>query len=337
MLGHGRDGVDRERLVAEIYKAVLGGGSLSNLLGQLAHLTNSDKAFWGFFDLQRRTGRFLDSYNADPRMVERYNAGGAAANPWLAKAQYFQAPDLIWHGSKIILTSDLARTSFFKDFLEPQQIFHTLHIVISVEGAQVTHVMLTRPLHDGEYRAADIELAHCFAFHARKAGESAGWMSGVRMIQMSLSDIVDDAGLGVAVFEPPALVYASKSFERCLQSVGATAVPHGMQPGAGKPILFPKPLADAIYKHDYATATPLVMERRDGEGRLLIVVKPSLLENGRYPARKALIVTVFALDQPVIVNEDLLRRAYGLTVSEAHICSPLAQGARVEPRAGAEY
>ncbi len=322
----------RELLVGEIYRALFGAAPIAQALRELAALTDSDKAFWGSFDLQRNTGYIADSYNFAPEFIQKYNWTLSSQNAWLAKTQYYQAEGLIWRGSRIVPARDLVATPFYAEFLAPQRIYHTLHIVIAVNAERVTHVLLSRPEHQPDFGEADIELARCFAFHARQALESHRVLAAQTMIQAGLAEVVSDAALGVAIVDPPVVLYTSVICDRILASLGA---PNGSHKGPSAlrsgVVHFPRAVAEAINGHHDASVKRLIVNRPNGHGRVLVSIKAL---NHQTPAqiesRRRLIVSFFDLSQRVPIDEDLLQSAYDLTASEIRVCSLLANDENVE-------
>lgn len=326
----------RELLIAEIYKAALGAASVSSLLQYLAEMTQSDKAFWGYFDQGRRAGVITDFFNADRCIVERYNARLSSQNAWLNKANYFQSEGLVWRGARIVPLEELAGTEFHGQFLAPQAIGHTLHIVIAVDGAHVLHAMLTRHPHDSDYTEREIEIARCFALHARRAEQTRRRVARLQMVQSGLSNVIDDAALGVAILDPPELLYLSDTCEHILGLLGARPptrpanTPLQGRQNAAR-IYFPRVIADAIGNCIRSGATRLIINRPDIDRQLLVDIRPFPFEGpSRLDVRTGVAITFYDLGQRVSVDEELLQSAYELTASEARICSLLANGERVE-------
>jgi DNA-binding CsgD family transcriptional regulator len=329
MRGRRHTGDEREVLIGQVYRSVLGAAPMSDALRKLAELTNSDKAFWGCFDLRQRRGYFLNSFNAPQNAVSEYHTRYSAENVWLARPQYFQLEGLIWRGSKIVPMQELASTQFYKSFLAPQEIYHTLHIAIEIDGDRVSHLMLTRPQREADFAESEIEIAQCFALHARRALEDQREAAGVRMIQAGLAEVTEDAGLGVAILDPPSVIYASPTCEKILVSLGApTIARHANSDSRPRQMLFPRAVADVINRPDGSSPTSVIVNRPDG-GKVLACIK--LFAFGNTSAhRTGLIVTLLDLTQHVTVDQDLLRRAYELTASEARVCSLLANGQSVD-------
>jgi len=326
----------REFLIGEIYKAALGAAPVSGLLQYLAEMTQSDRAFSGCFNQRRRDGVITDYFNADRNLIERYNKGLSSQNPWLSKANYFQSEGLIWRGARIVPIEELAGTEFHQQFLEPQAIGHTLHIVVAVEEARIWHVMLARDRHEVDFGEREIEVARCFALHARRAQESQRDVSRHRLVQSGLSCVIDNAALGVAVLDPPEVVYLSDTCESILASLGAPTPPRRAaiagrsQPGVAR-IYFPRAVADAVNNHTHDGATRLIINRQDSDRQLLVDIRSfQFAGSSRLERRTGIVVTFFDLGQDVSVDEKLLQSAYELTASEARICSLLANGERVE-------
>lgn len=325
----------REVLIGEIYKSALGAAPVSALLQHLAEMTHSDKAFWGCFDQSRRVGVLTDYFNADRQLVERYNDCLSPQNAWLNKVNYFQSEGLIWRGTRIVPFEELSGTEFYRQFLAPQVIGHTLHIVVSVEGARVSHVMLTRNPHELDYGEQEIEIARCFAMHARRAQESQRHVSRLRMVQSGLLNVIDNAAIGVAILDPPELVYLSETCESILVSLGAPPsrsrnVAAQSHPNAAR-IYFPRVVAEAVNNHTLKGTTRLIVDRPDIGRQLLVDIRPFAFdEPSIHEGRTGLAVTFYDLGQSIAVDEELLQSAYELTASEARICSLLANGERVE-------
>lgn len=322
-------------VVSDIYRAAAGTVPMTTVLASLAEATDSDKAFAGWYDLAIRTGRIEHAVNADHGLVVTYNQRLCAENVWFREAQYFQAEGLVWDGARITSGKVVACSDFCTQFVAPQAIVHTLHVVIAVEGARVSYVMLTRGPTDPEYAAAQHELCRSFALHARRALDIQHAFGRLRLIQAGLAGVIDEAALGVAIVEPPATpVHAGRSFERMLAKLGAQA-PHDVElrrNGTNSAIRckIPKALADAIAKHDLRFTANLALARPDCERPLLAELRPFAIDGGGEKSRRALAVIIHDPDQQIRIDEDALRTAYQTTASEARICSLLAGGERLE-------
>ncbi len=322
-------GNEYELFIGQIYRSILGVAPMKDALEQLAHLTHSDKVLLGRYDLRRRAGYIEEAWNVQPPFLRAYAETHAAGNVWLAKSQYFQLEGLIWHGSKIVSEQELVGTPFYKEFLAPQDMHHTLHIAIASDGDRVVHAMLTRPQREPDFSESEIEIARCFALHARRALEDRKAADGARMIQAALVEATEDAGWGIAVLDPPAVLFASATFEKILTSLGAPG--NGRNGGSEartRQMLFPRAVADAINSARDSSSANALMSRPDG-GKVLANVKAFSL-GGHPPRRSGVVVTLVDLTQGVIIDQELLQRAYDLTATEARVCSLLADGQSVD-------
>lgn len=326
----------RELLVAEIYKAAFGATAWSHLLGCLCELTHSDRAFAATFDLSKREARIFASFNAEPQVVALYNGGLGAENPWLAKSNYFQSSGLVWRGSRIVSDEQLATTRFFRDFLLPQAIRHTLHLVVDLSDAVVSHVILVRGRHEPDFGSAEIEVGRCFIQHAQNALTCHRESVRKAFVQKGLSHVIDDAALGVAIVDPPNVVYMSETCERLLADMGA--MPKAKGPGAfGRPttstpkLSFPRAVADAVSTYPGMGTTRLILTSVDRDRKILVDIRSFVAPaDNAAQTRMGLAVTFYDLEQRICVDEALLQEAYELTASEARICSLLVNGERVE-------
>jgi DNA-binding CsgD family transcriptional regulator len=326
-MGWSEHATAREHLIGEIYRAHFGAIPRADVLNVLVEQTHSDKALWGSYNLKARHGEIFSSLNVAPEYLEMYNSGLSRQNIWFARPHYFQAEGLIWPGSRIVPPQDLESSDFFKAFLAPQHMYHTLHIVVSVEPHVVTHVTLTRPFHEPDFGSQEVDLARCFALHARRAGENRAGLANARIVETALAHVLEDAGFGIAVLNPPEVIYASKTCLRLLDSLGAPTAQSMSKPGSPR-LFFPRVIAEAISSESTRVA---VLERPSDGGRVLVSVKQIHVGGDIAHARqKGVIVAFFDLNQSIRVDEDLLRRAYDLTASEAKVCSLLANGKNVE-------
>jgi DNA-binding CsgD family transcriptional regulator len=325
------NGEHRELLVGEIYRSVLGVAPLRHALRELALQTGSDKAFWGTFDAQQSAAQILDAYNAAPDFIEKYNSTLPARDVWFSKAQYYQAEGLIWRGSRIVPLEDLTSTRFFSDFLAPQQIYHTLHIVIMVSPGKVTRVLLTRPEHEPDFSDKDLETARCFAFHARQALESYSTLAGQTMVRAGLAEVITDAALGVAIVDPPTVIYTTKVCDRILASLGApSAIGNGGSRAISGVVHFPRAVAEAINAHKNGAVRRLIVSTPNQDRDVLVSIKAVFYRNPAHFEKRLLVVSFFDLSQNVPIDDELLQSTYDLTASEIRICALLANGESVE-------
>jgi len=324
-------GEQRELLVGEIYRSVLGAAPLRHALRELATLTGSDKAFWTTFDAQESTARIVDAHNVAADAIARYNSALPAHDVWFSKAQYYQAEGLIWRGSRIVPLEELAATRFFADFLTPQQIYHTLHIVIMAGAGKVTRVLLTRPEHEPDFADKDLDTARCFAFHARQAMESYRSVAGQKMIRAGLTEVISDAALGVAILDPPAVIYTTKTCDRILASLGApTAAGSAGSRAIAGVIHFPRAVAEAINTHKNGGVRRLIVSTPSRDRDVLVSIKAVVHRSPGHFDKRLLVVSFFDLSQRVPIDDELLRSTYDLTASEIRICALLTNGESVE-------
>jgi DNA-binding CsgD family transcriptional regulator len=320
----------RELLVGEIYRSVMGAAPLKHALRELALQTNSEKAIWGSFDVARASGQILDTYNVAPDFIEKYNTRLPSEDVWLSKAQYYQAEGLIWRGARIVAQEELARTRFYSEFVAPQQIYHTLHIVVMVSPGKITRVLLSRPEHEPDFTDKDIETARCFAFHARQALEGYRTLSGQAMVRAGLAEVIGDAALGVAILDPPVVIYTTKVCDRILATLGAPDVRTSGSRSLSGVVHFPRAIADAINAHKNGGVRRLIVGTPDREGHVLVSIKAVAFRGPLHLEKPLLVVSFFDLSQKVPIDDELLQSTYDLTASETRICAMLANGESVE-------
>jgi DNA-binding CsgD family transcriptional regulator len=326
-----RNGEQRELLVGEIYRSILGAAPLRHALRELAIQTKSDKAFWSVCDLQRGTSQIIDSHNLAPEFIEKYSTTAPFHDLWLSKTQYYQAEGLIWRGSRILPLPDLVASSFYADFLGPQQIFHTLHIVVLAGAGKVARVLLSRPEQEPDFGLKDIEIARCFAFHARQALESHWAVAGQAMVRAGLAAVISDAALGVAILDPPKVIYTTEICDRILAALGGPAgTKYKGSRSLTAAVYFPRVVAEAINSHHNGGVKRLIVSTPDQEKNVLVNIKSVSYRGPAEVDKRLIVVSFFDLDQKVPIDQDLLQSTYDLTASEVRICALLANNESVE-------
>ncbi|NJO35963.1 MAG: helix-turn-helix transcriptional regulator [Rhodospirillales bacterium] len=237
---------------------------------------------------------------------------------------------MIWRGSRIVPIPELIATRFFSDLLAPHQIFHTLHIVVMAGPSMVTRVLLSRPEQEPDFSLRDIDVARCFAFHARQALESHWTLAGQAMIRTGLNEVISDAALGVAILDPPRVIYTTKNCD-------LICVPWGRLGRQIRGIAFthrcgalPRSVAEAIGAHHNGGVKRLIVSTPDQSKQVLVNIKAVVHRGPAHMDKRLLVVSFFDLDQKVPIDHDLLQSTYDLTASEVRICALLANNESVE-------
>ena len=323
-------------MIAALYASAAELVPPSRPLELLVELTRSDKAFLAWFDLEKKRGGILATFNVEPHFIETYNELYAAQNPWLARESYFQAEGLVWRGAEIVEPARLRETEFYKLFLYGQAIGPTLHLVVRVREPVVFHVMLTRRSNSEDYDSAAVELCRHYAAHARRAFDVSDAGATRRFVLQAADAAIDELAAGVAIVEAPSTVlHSNATFEALLSAVQAPLKPQ--TPAVqrflrlSKPnreVRLPKPLIDALS----ANPVPGFCNISTGlETRPLTVgIRPLRLSGpGGGDSRQGYVLIARAAETAFEVDEAPLRAAYQLTAAEARICSALISGDNV--------
>jgi DNA-binding CsgD family transcriptional regulator len=329
-----------EELVTALYAAVTEIKPASRPLEILAELTRSDKAFMARHDFDRRQGAIVASFNVEPNFIETYKDLYAGQNPWLARADYFQAEGLVWRGSDIADLARIRETEFYKLFMYGQAIENTAHIIVRVRGPELLHVMLTRrPLAD-DYDANALEVCRLFAFHARHALKIGKALTSCQFVNEGLNMALDEVAAGVAIVELPATVrHMNRTCIDLLQSCGGSTDPgharaavSANHPGRRTAdIRLPRALLDALAAREPPRSFILRAEVNEGSRPIVVEIRPIQLR--REPGgilRKGFALICRSSQTEIEVDQPALRAAFGLTASEARVCATLAEGENIQ-------
>jgi DNA-binding CsgD family transcriptional regulator len=196
---------------------------------------------------------------------------------------------------------------------------------------KITRVLLSRPEHEPDFTDKDIETARCFAFHARQALEGYRTLSGQAMVRAGLAEVIGDAALGVAILDPPVVIYTTKVCDRILASLGA---PPDVKTSGSRSLSgvvhFPRAIAEAINAHKNGGVRRLIVGTPDRDGHVLVSIKAVAFRGPLHLEKRLLVVSFFDLSQKVPIDDELLQSTYDLTTSETRICAMLANGESVE-------
>lgn len=324
-------------MIAAIYAAAAGLMPPSRPLEILVEATRSDRAFVAHFDLEKRNGKILSSFNIEPNFIESYDRIYAAQNPWLARGSYFQAEGLVWRGNEIVDLDSITDTDFFRLFMCGQAIENTAHAVIRVRGNELHHLMLTRRPRAEDYHEASLENCRIFAYHARHALNVGGAVMEALLAGEGYSAALDGLGIGIAVIELPGNVL--RMTPTCAKLLGLRR-PHAAIAGSRRGAPFsgsearklqdlplPRPLVDAIGQRPIPTSCVIHSSPDAGARPVAVELRPTRMRPGvGLQATDGLILVCRKCETEFDVDDTALRSAFYLTFSEARVCQALIRG-----------
>jgi DNA-binding CsgD family transcriptional regulator/PAS domain-containing protein len=326
-------------MIAAVYDAAARLVPASRPLELLAKLTDSDKAFAAWFDLERRIGAITASFNVEPHFIDTYGEIYGSENPWLARASYFQAEGLVWRGSEIIQPAQLKETQFFRLFCYGQSIENTAHLVIRVSGAELLHVMLTRRHPSEDYEDDALDICRLYAQHARHAQRIGEALADRDFLKSGFDLAVDDLGVGIAIIRASgAILYANAAFEATMARQDGprqSGPQHSRLPplAMGRQTLerrLPRAVADALAKKPVPASCVLHLSADDEKRPVAVRFHPITLRcDLRKQSQEGYVLLFKSADGGAQLDEQALRAGYWLTASEARVCAALVRGENV--------
>ncbi len=325
-------------LVARAYDAAGDAGRWPSFLTALQDAVGATGARLGYHDFRRRCGVFGFASRMEPAYMESYDRYYSRIMPGPERVEHLLTLTPVFCASSIVVpTEELLGTEYFADWLRPQRILHNISGCLLYDGHSMTSGFdLFRPMHGDDFGPRETGLVYLLLPHLRRALQLHERLTGLEQLQLAIQDAIESLALGVILFDADGqMVSANRAARRILASVDGLrssgrlvraqcrnedvalrAVIHGAaQTGAGCGI---------------ASGGTLRISRPSGRQAYVALVSP--LRTRDVDLVRAGTAAVLFLSDPERLPETppaILQRLFGLTATEARVCSLLARGETV--------
>jgi DNA-binding CsgD family transcriptional regulator/PAS domain-containing protein len=283
-----------------IYDAASDDGAWPNALAGLAAFIGAEAVALLKHDYQAAEGCMVFAVGVRSDYARRYSTEFAVKNPWLRDENAYQ-PDRVFLGESIIPNSRLVETEFYREYLRPQGLLHSISGVLCRTGQEVHFVSGLRDA--GRQAFGDRNLGDLSEFlpHMRRAFQIHRELARHRSERMAFQDLFDHLSAPVLLVDAQARpTYINRAAEqiltrkdglaligrklaaasgtehyqlmRCIGSAAANRAPRGQMPGGRIAISRPSGLQpyQAIV---LALAVTSQVEARQGKGMAAVVIK----------------------------------------------------------------
>ncbi len=291
--------------------------------------------------LPKAQGGFIhQSIGLAPRFVETYAKSHAAQDVWMKRLGFSGGGSVAMRGEELVPEHLLTGSDFYREWLAPQDLFHSLLFVLM--RREESHIVCAAFRGESEGRFED-DITSFFAresAHLSRALKIHGIMSRTTTERDAALAALDQIPIGVVIVDDAGMVLDSNHVaNEVLASNDGLMVDRCGLKGYTR---------EATLKLHELIATAINPDRQvDPEATDTILVnrpsgRPSLAVTvGRLPLasrflgteRRAAAIYITDPQTPFDLDSAKLRRLYKLTPAEARLAAHMAQGSRLEDAA----
>lgn len=276
----------------------------------------------------------------DPTWMRRYREYYSRINPWITQRKDLLEVGSIVTSQMICPDSQVLRSEYYADFLQPQGIFHGLRAVILREDSRVYALTTLRPASNGAFGPREIDLVKALMPHLQRTLQIRRRFADLERIQDAASAAFDLMAFGLILLDSAGRVLIiNRSAREIIEtrdglSVGGDGLHAATSAETAQLRRLVLAAAATSAGRALASGGAINLSRPSMSRPLAVLVAPlgrRELTLGRTRAHVAVFVT-----DPERTPEGpphVLQRLYSLTPAEARLVSLLMQGHTVEAAA----
>jgi DNA-binding CsgD family transcriptional regulator len=327
----------KHSLINKVYEAVWDRELWPDVLANLARLLGGEKALLICHELVEGSGRIRYAHNVTPTYLRTNIQGLGLENSWFKQFNCTPQRATVYASEAIAWRTKLKGTRFYKDFVKPLGIEHTLHAEISRSDTEQLLLIVGRSEAEGPFSPQDIDLCQTIVVHMRRAWRIQIDRARHHLIEQCTLEALNSLSVGVVMVDARGMVFITNQsaqgiFER---GDGLRISRRRMRAEKNSENAKLQELIanDAGARHD---ATPAAMSvlavTRPSGRRAYSVTVCSFGEDANALDQDHSVKLVFIVDPeqatPKLTNE-VLQHVHNLTPAEARIATMAAQGQRV--------
>ncbi len=137
-------------VLRSIYAAAADSRRWEEALQSLGECLDALVVAWADYDFKQQQGNIIHAVGYGPVDIRRYAHGYASLNPWL-QSERFYTPGRISVGEEVIENAHLVETKFYREWLQPRNLFHRLCAAVEQEDSRVFYLEALRPRAKGGF------------------------------------------------------------------------------------------------------------------------------------------------------------------------------------------
>jgi DNA-binding CsgD family transcriptional regulator len=298
---------------------------------------NAAQARFVLYDLLNRSGSVEVSAGVDPSFNRLYHERFARLNPWVRAGHDAIKPGRVLHGEMLLSNAELVRTEFYNDFLRPQDVLYCSAAVLFSSGTVVGALITGRSDKAGRFTDDELDLQQRLLPHLQRAAELHRRLAEAETAKAGLLGQIEVMPTGAMIVDETArLVAMNRTAAEVFDggdgvALGAAGRIKLSCPTAGPAL--EKLVGDAARegaKQEHTAGGDLLAGRPSGKPAYNLRVIPIASSAGGRRAGPTR--TLIQIEDPESRSNaalDGLKKAFGLTRSEAALALRLAQGRSV--------
>lgn len=322
------------------YEAAISGEGWQGILDDLRHALRARAIAMIEYHSPARGGGIRQSAGLPAQFAETYKRAFATQDVWMKRLDCSGAMLHAARGEDLVAEHLLVGSDFYRHWLEPQGLFHSMIIPLMRREETYIVCMVMRSESDGRFD--DDAMAHLTgeSAHLGRALEIHDILSRTATERDAALSALDQVRVGVIIVDDQGMVSDSNHVanEILAANDGLTVDRSGLK-------ALTREATSALYEliaHafrpdgnvDPAATDTISLERRSGGSELALTVG-RLPISGRFLGtdRRTAAIYITDPDKPFELDAAKLRLIYKLTPAEARLAALLAQGRRLEDAA----
>lgn len=328
------------QLVSGFYDASMDPKLWPEVLGKLRDAVHADNAAVVSHDFEAGRGQVDHSVGIDAMFVTAYREFYSRQNVWLQQPEKFTQHGQVFTSQQLADAPAVVDTDFYRYWLRPQNLLHSLIGILDVQGSQVTLVSFARARDKGAFWDDDAEFLLRILPYLRQGLRAGHVFRRVQNNERILLDTLDIMPIGIALLgSSGAVLTANRVARQIIDTEEALYVGSGglgLKLAAGR-FRFRDFLAGSLggSRGESETDIDSFSVPRDGNRRpiTLLVMPVKDRTMGRSDRDPAAVLFIGDPERPVEIDPRNLIRLYGLSRAESRVAVLLGKGLRLDQAA----
>ena len=325
------------QLIGKIYEAGTAPALWTDVLSDLALLLQSPRAMLICHDQSNGVSRIREAHNVDSDFWPLYVDQLGRENPWYGRPSFAESADRVLIGDDILNGAELRTTKFYKEFLEPLGLAHTLHATIATSGSRQLNLLIGRPDSMGPYSAVDVDLLQPMVGHLQRAWKIHNSNAEQGFVEQATVEALNLLSVGIFMVDEKGKVLSmNASGQAIIDQADGLRIGHvGLEASETGKLVTPQGLLDSLDRRDTDEIPPVkasAVSRPSGRRPYSLLVCPFAGTADSFDESKKRAALVFVSDPDDATSHysaDFLRDVYKLTPAEARVALMVGQGHRV--------